>query len=327
MLDLWRKLLYNHSILTPPQPASVNLHEERTAMPLTLTRTFRIRFYECDYYGHVNQSTYLRYMAETAFDASAAAGFDMARYAAMNRYWLVHDTEVEYLNPLRYGDEVEVTTWVMDFRHVRSRRAYELRRAGSGEMVARGSSDWVFMNTATGRPAPIPAEMMAAFFPEGVPPAPTRTPFPAAPQPPPGVFQERRQVEWRDLDSAQHVNNAVYLSYLEECAIHVAAAHGWPLERMTAERLAVVARRHRIEYLLPARLGDELEISTWASDVRRTSAVRHFHIRRLSDGELLARAHTFWAWLNLDTGQPRRMPPTFLADFKPNIAPAAAETG
>jgi len=41
-------------------------------------------------------SNYVRYMQETAFDASAAVGYSMARYATMDRYWLVHDTEVEY---------------------------------------------------------------------------------------------------------------------------------------------------------------------------------------------------------------------------------------
>ena len=298
------------------------------AKPLTLTRTIRVRFCECDLYGHLNQSTYLRYMAETAFDASAAAGYNMARYAAMDRYWLVHDTEVDYLSPLRYGDAVEVTTWVMDFRHVRSRRAYELRRAGSDEMVARGHTDWVFMNTATGRPAAIPADMMAAFFPEGPPPpAPPRKPFPAGPPPPPGVFRQRRRVEWRDLDPAQHVNNAVYLSYLEDCGVHVAEAHGWPLERMMAERLAIVARRHRIEYLLPAVLGDELEVSTWASDVRRSTAVRHFQMVRVSDGALLARVHTLAAWVNVDTGRPTRIPSAFLEDFRPNIAAGTPDSG
>jgi acyl-CoA thioester hydrolase len=238
----------------------------------------------------------------------------------MERSWLIHDTEVEYLSQVRYGDSVEVTTWVADFRHVRSRRMYELRRAGTGEMVARGHTDWVFMNMATGRPAPIPPDLAAAFFPEGVPAEPVRRePFPAVSPPPPGVFCARRRVEWRDLDPAQHVNNAVYFSYMEDCAVQVAEAYGWPVARLVAERFAVLARRHRLEYLLPAVLGDELEVCTWVSDVRKATAVRHFRISRVQDGALLARAHTFWAWVDLDTGRPIRIPPTFLSDFGPNI--------
>ena len=290
-------------------------------MPLTHVRTFRVRHYECDAYGHVNYANYLRYMQEAAFDASAAAGYDLSRYEVMGRHWLVRETDIEYLRPLRYGDSVQVKTWVVDFRRIRSRRAYEFRRVGSGELVARAHTDWVFLDSATWRPAPIPPEMMAAFFPEGLPdPAPPRPRFPSAPPPPPGVFRLRRRVEWRDIDTAQHVNNAAYLAYLEDCGVQVAAAHGWPMSRMQAEGFAIVARRHRIEYRQPAALDDELELATWISDVKRATAIRHYTVTRVGDGALLARARTLWVWVDQKTGRPIRIPGAFLADFAPNIA-------
>jgi acyl-CoA thioester hydrolase len=290
-------------------------------MPLTHVRTFRVRHYECDAYGHVNYANYLRYMQETAFDATADAGYDLDRYKAMGCHWLVRETDIEYLRPLRYGDSVQVKTWVADFRRIRSRRAYEFRLAESGELVARAHTDWVFLDSATLRPAPIPQELMAAFFPEELPdPAPPRSRFPSAPSPPPGVFRLRRRVEWRDIDPEQHVNNAVYLAYLEDCGVQVAAAYGWPMSRVQAEGFAIVARRHRIEYRQPARLDDELELATWISDVKRATVVRHYTVTRVSDGALLARARTLWVWVDLKTGCPIRIPSAFLADFAPNIA-------
>jgi acyl-CoA thioester hydrolase len=305
-------------------------------MPLTHVRTFRVRHYECDAYGHVNYANYLRYMQETAFDATAAAGYDLARYEAMGRYWLARETDIEYLRPLRYGDSVQVKTWVADFRRVRSRRTYEFRRfdpstrlrPGSEELAARAHTDWVFLDSATLRPTPIPQEMMVAFFPEGLPePAPPRPRFPPAPPPPPGVFRLRRRVEWRDIDLEQHVNNAVYLSYLEDCGVQVAAAHGWPMSRVQTEGFAIVARRHRIEYQQPAVLDDELELATWISDVRRATVIRHYTVTRVSDGALLARARTLWVWVDLETGRPIRIPSAFLADFAPNIVGAQQEAG
>jgi len=289
-------------------------------MPLIHLRTFRVRHCECDAYGHVHRANYLNYMLEAAFDASAAAGYDHAQYVAMGLHWLVRETDIEYLCPLRYGDSVQVKTWVMDFRRVRSRRAYELRLAESGELAARASTDWVFLDSAAGRPASIPQEMMEAFFPEGVPEqAPPRSRFPRAPKPPPGVFRLRRRVEWRDIDPAQHVNNAVYLAYLENCAIQSAAAQGWPQPRMRAEGFAIEARRYRIEYRQPGVLGDEMELATWVSDVEHTTAVRHHTVTRLSDGALLARARVLWGAVNVETEQPILIPNTFVADIGPNI--------
>ena len=289
-------------------------------MPLTCVRTFQVRHCECDAYGRVSCANYVRYMQESAFDASAAAGYNMARYEAMGQGWLVRETELEVLRPLHYGDSVQVKTYVADFRRVRSRRAYELRLAGSGAWVARAHTDWVFMDHITRRPALIPQEMMAAFFPEGPPEsAPPRSRFPPAPPPPPGVFRLRRRVEWRDIDTAQHVNNAVYLAYLKDCALKATAAHGWPPSRMQAEGFAVVACRHRIEYRQPAVLGDELELATWVSDVGRATGVRHGTVRRVSDGALLARARAVWVCVDARTWRPIRIPGAFLADFAPNV--------
>ena len=117
-----------------------------------LERSFRVRHYECDAYGHVNHANYLRYMQEAAFDASAAAGYDIARYEADGRQWLVRETDITYLRPLVYGDTVIVRTWVADFRRVRSRRAYALRLAGSDEPVATATTEWVLLDSATLRP-------------------------------------------------------------------------------------------------------------------------------------------------------------------------------
>ena len=194
-------------------------------MPLTHTRKFRIRYYECDANGHLNSANYLRMMQETAFDASTAAGYGMARYDSMQRHWLIRESQVEFLIPLRYNQEVEVTTWISDFRRVTSRRAYEFRLLETGELAAKGFTDWVFLDTANNRPSSIPHSLVVDFFPEGAPADfPPRTPFPSAPPPPPGVFSIRRQVSWEDIDTMQHVNNAVYLDYLNECGFQVCRA-------------------------------------------------------------------------------------------------------
>jgi acyl-CoA thioester hydrolase len=289
-------------------------------MPLTHVRTFRIRYYECNAFGHVNHTNYLRYMQEAAFDASAAAGYDLARYETMGRYWLVRETGIEYVRPLHYGDSVQVKTWVAEFRRVRSRRMYELRLAGSEDLVACAHTDWAFLDSATGHPAPIPIEMVDAFFPDGPPDtAPTRSRFPAPPSPPPDVFRLRRQVGWPDIDSAGHVNNAVYLAYLEDCEVRAAAARSWPLDRMRAEGFAIAVRRQYIEYRQPAFLDDELELVTWLSDVERTTAVRHYAVTRVSDDALLARARALCETLDLETGQPIPIPTSLLEDIAPDL--------
>jgi acyl-CoA thioester hydrolase len=280
-------------------------------MPLIHERTFRTRHYECDTRGYLKHANYLNYMQEAAFDASAAAGYSLARYATMDRYWLVRETDVEFLHPLRYGDSIQVRTWVADFRRVRSRRAYELRLAGSNRLVARASTDWVFLDTAAGRPVSIPHEMMSAFFPEGVPDrAPPRRRFTPASPPDAGVFRLRRKVEWQDIDPAHHVNNAVYLAYLEECRLRAQAAIGWSQARMQEDGLIIQIQRYQIEYRQPGLLGDELELATWTADVTGTTARRYSTVSRVGDGELLAQAYMHWEAIDPQTEQPISIPAT-----------------
>lgn len=290
-------------------------------MPLTYTRTFRVRHYECDAYGHVNAPNYLRYMQEAAMEASAAVGYDEARYLTLGSLWLIRETDIEYLAPLRYGDSVAVTTWVEDFRRVRSRRRYEFVKVGTDERVAQAATDWVYIDRTSGQPAHIPQVMIDAFMEHGVPAsASPREKFPDAPPAPPGAFTLRRRVEWRDIDAAGHVNNATYANYIEDAAIQAARAVGWPLARMQAEHLAAMARRHRIEYRQQAALDDELLITTYLSDVRRSTVTRHYKIERPADGTLILQAYSVWMAVDLSADRLTRFPASFNDDFASTIA-------
>jgi acyl-CoA thioester hydrolase len=289
-------------------------------MPLTTKHTFRVRHYECDAYGHLNHANYLRYMQEAAFESSAEAGYDVARYRAINRTWYVRESDITYLRPLAYGDSVNIKTWVSDFRRIRSHRNYDLYDAASGQLAAQAVTDWVFLDAGSLRPITVPPEIVNAYWPDGPPETiPARESFPKAPDPPPGVFKMRRPVRWRDIDGAGHVNNAAYMSYFEDCAIEVAAFYGWPMTRMMEAGFGIIARRYRIEYRLPALLGDELEVSTWVSEPKRVTAVRHYTVHRVADDALLARAHVLWVWVSLETGKPIRTPADFMEDFADNI--------
>jgi acyl-CoA thioester hydrolase len=258
-------------------------------------------------------------MQEAAFDASAVVGYDVQRYDEIGQYWLVRETEIEYFKPLMYDDQFEIRTWVADFRRVRSRRMYEFRLSGSDEIIARGMTDWVYIDRATQRPANVPPEMVRAFAPDGeAVVTQTRESFPKPPAPPPEVFKMRRRVMWQDIDQAQHVNNAVYLSYVEDCGFQLLKHFKWPMQRMRDEGRAILIRKHQIQYLQPALFDDEIEITSYVYDVKRTSAMRYYSITRVSDGALLAQVNSLGVWVDLNTGQPARFPDQFLTDFAAN---------
>ena len=293
-------------------------------MTRTYQRSFRIRHYECDAYGHLNNANYLRFMQETATDASADAGYDIHRYRQLGTIWLIHESEIEYLRPIQYNQVVDVRTWVSDFRRVTSRRDYEFTD-GEGHIYARANTIWAYLEAETQRPAQIPDDMIAAYSSPGAPiDNSIRKPYPKVPAPPEGVFKVRRKVAWHDIDGLQHVNNAIYLEYADGCGFQDLEVHGWPVERMTAEGKAILLRKNHILYREPARLGDELEISTWVANLRRSTAMRYYQIHRSRDKVLLAEIQALGVWVDLKTGQPERFPAQFLQDYllnNPSVTP------
>lgn len=63
------------------------------------------------------------------------------------------------------GETLEAHTGVVDARRVRSLRRCEFLRKADGRLIARGETDWVFVDTQTGRPLAIPAEVSRLIFP------------------------------------------------------------------------------------------------------------------------------------------------------------------
>jgi acyl-CoA thioesterase FadM len=200
-----------------------------------------------------------------------------------------------------------VKTWVADFRRVQSLRMYEFRLKGSERLIARGQTNWIFLDAKTHRPASIPEELKTAFFPEGPPEeAPQREPFPTPPPPPPGAVTFKRGIAWSDLDPTGHVNNAHFDTF--DLADSHDGVIGW------------VIRKAHIEYLQQARIGDRLLITTYLSDIKRASAIRHYLIRDEKSEELVARAYLLFASIDLSTGRPTRIPADTLAALTPNIS-------
>lgn len=294
-------------------------------MPAIFKRIFRVRHYECDTYGHLNNVNYVRYMQETALDASAAVGWDTERYQGIGHQWLIRETSIEFLQALVWNDEVEVTSYVVNFRQVQSQRRYEFRRVSDNVLVAQADTIWVYLNSETGRPASIPESMVHDFAPDGLVDVERIAKFPKPSPQPEGVFHLRRRAEWRDIDTVGHLNNAAYMAYCEDASTQVGRHIDWTMKRMVDEGFALVIRRFRIQYLQAAILDDEIEISTWVSDVKRATAIRHYDLLRASDKERLARAYAQIVCFDLEKERPMRVPQHFLDAFSANIVSSISD--
>lgn len=139
------------------------------------------------------------------------------------------------------------------------------------------------------------------------------------------VHTLRLRVRQYEIDSFGHVNNAVYLNYLEQAAIEHAAALGFSHERLRSLGGLWVVRHHEIEYLAAAVEGDDLAILTWLESISGVRAVRCYEIRNTSTEKRLIVARTLWVWVDATTGRPRPHPPEIARELACLIGHATVE--
>lgn len=129
------------------------------------------------------------------------------------------------------------------------------------------------------------------------------------------VFTLPVQATEHDIDSNGHVNNIVYVKWMQDVAIAHSDTVGCTAAT-TAAGCTWVARSHHIEYLRPAYAGDRVLIQTWVVDTtRKSSSSRRYRMVRESDGAVLARGETLWVLIDVQNGRPRTIPPEVIGCF------------
>jgi acyl-CoA thioester hydrolase len=128
-----------------------------------------------------------------------------------------------------------------------------------------------------------------------------------------------------DIDAYRHVNNAVYVTWLDRAAWEHSAQLGLPIERCLELDRGMAVLRTVLVYLRPALLDDSIVVATWLLPTdARLRARRRFQVRREHDGETLLRAEIEYACIELSTGRPARSPPEFRERYAPLTAVTAA---
>lgn len=132
-------------------------------MPIssTYSKTIIIPSSAIDENGHVNNVVYVQWMQDIAVEHYASIGGIEAQ--GPDSTWVIRKHSMEYFLPAFAGEEIEVRTWVENLRKVRSLRMYEFVRKSDGKVLVKGETDWVFMDTKTGRLKAIPFEVEKIF--------------------------------------------------------------------------------------------------------------------------------------------------------------------
>jgi acyl-CoA thioester hydrolase len=141
----------------------------------------------------------------------------------------------------------------------------------------------------------------------------------------PEAFTIEIEVQAADIDSYRHVNNAVYVRWLDQVAWAHSRHLGLSEDRYQALGRGMAVWRSQLHYIAPAVAGDRVAVATWLTRCdARLRVDRRFQIRRIRDDQDLLRALIHYVCIDLADGGPRRMPAEFATAFRPRASVVAA---
>lgn len=116
------------------------------------------------------------------------------------------------------------------------------------------------------------------------------------------IFSEERKVHPSEIDDLGHVNNVVYLQWVQD----IASSHWAKLsEGKIVEDVVWVVLKHEIHYKSPAFKGDTIIVKTWVGATQGVTSIRHVEIYK--EDTLLVTAQTTWCLLDAKSHRPLRI--------------------
>lgn len=135
-------------------------------------------------------------------------------------------------------------------------------------------------------------------------------------------------LRWSDMDAFGHVNNAVFVRYLEEARIDFMFRLA-PGEGSESFQGGSVVARHEIDYLRPlVHRHEPVTIETWVTKVGAASLTVAYEVKDAD--QVYVRASTVVVPFDFDRGRPRRITAEekmFLEEFRDDAAPVARDAG
>lgn len=117
--------------------------------------TLRVRTYECDAYGHVNNAVYLHYLEYARCEYLRDVGFEYNAAVQAGYGLYVAKIEIEYKQPALSDDLLTIHTWPVKKGAVSGTMAQKIMKDTA--VLAEARVSWAFVNSQ-GKPTKIPSE-------------------------------------------------------------------------------------------------------------------------------------------------------------------------
>lgn len=119
---------------------------------------------DIDELGHTNNTVYVRWCEECAWEHSGALGLDIDSYKRLDRAMAVVEGNYRYLRASYLNDEIETATWIHHWdKRLTMTRHFQLRRVGDGATLLRATVKFACIEMSSGKPRRLPEEFVVGY--------------------------------------------------------------------------------------------------------------------------------------------------------------------
>lgn len=134
--------------------------------PEPFIRRTRVSADDVDALRHTNNTVYVRWCEECAWEHSASLGMDLPRYLELDRAMAVVEGRYRYLQASYLDDEIETATWIVHWdQRLTMTRQFQIRRVADDVSLLRGEVRFACIEISSGRPRRLPREFIDAYSP------------------------------------------------------------------------------------------------------------------------------------------------------------------
>lgn len=135
-------------------------------LPAPFIRRSRVTAADVDQLQHTNNTVYVRWCEEAAWEHSAALGLSIDDYRRLDRAMAVVEGHYRYLQASRLGDDIDTATWILNWdQRLSMSRHFQVRRVGDGATLLRGLVRFACIEISSGKPRRLPREFIAGYGP------------------------------------------------------------------------------------------------------------------------------------------------------------------
>ncbi|MEM8493192.1 MAG: acyl-CoA thioesterase [Pseudomonadota bacterium] len=121
---------------------------------------------DVDALNHTNNTVYVRWCEETAWDHSTALGLRIQEYHQLDRAMAVVEGRYKYLQASYLGDAIHCATWIAHWdKRLTMTRYFQVRRRDNGDTLLRAEVRFACIQISNGRPRRLPKEFVAGYGP------------------------------------------------------------------------------------------------------------------------------------------------------------------